>query len=117
MDSLELTKNIVRALDTKKAEDIKVLKVENVTILADYFVIATGTNSTQVKAIADEVEFKINELGRKPSRVEGYHNANWIILDYSDVVTHVFYSDTRDYYQLERLWSDGELIDIETLLK
>lgn len=108
----EVLKTIIKALDSKKAEDIKLIGIRDLTIVADYFVIANGTSSTQTKALADEVEFKLKQQGVEPLRVEGYSGANWVILDYADVVVHVFYKETRDFYNLEKLWRDGEFIDI-----
>lgn len=104
---------IVKALDGKKAEDIRVIKVRDLTILADYFVIADGTSNTQTRALADEVEFQMKEQGGiAPSQVQGNNGSNWIILDYHDVIVHVFSKDQREFYSLERLWSDGEEIDV-----
>ena len=94
-----------------KANDIKILKVRDLTILANYFVIVSGTSTTQVKALADEVEFKLSQNGVEPKQVEGRQSSNWIVLDYIDVVFHVFYTETREFYDLERLWQDGEEID------
>lgn len=107
---------IIRALDSKKAEDIQLIGIKDLTIVADYFVIANGTSNTQTKALADEVEFKMKEQGIEPIRVEGYQGATWIILDYGDIVVHVFYKETRSYYNLERLWSDGEQCPVEKYL-
>lgn len=109
-------KSIVTTLDDKKAEDIQVIGVRDLTIIADYFVIAAGGSSTHTKALADEVEFRLGEKGCKPLRTEGYQGADWIVLDYGDVVVHVFYKETREFYGLERLWSDGERIDIKKYL-
>lgn len=117
MESLELTRLAAQILDKKKADKIDAIKVSDVTILADYFVIASATNSTHVKALADELEFQLKELGRLPERIEGYQSANWIVLDYGDVIVHVFYEETRSYYNLEKLWSDGERLNVEELLK
>ena len=113
----EKLSTIVKALDSNRAEDIRIIENGDLTIVADYFVIANGTNTTQTKALADEVEFKLGQLGKKPTRTEGYTGSNWIILDYSDIVVHIFYKETRDFYSLERLWSDGEKIDISGFLK
>lgn len=107
---------IVRALDSKRAENIRVIEIGDLTIVADYFVIADGTSNTQTKALAEEVEFKLSQLGTEPERTEGYQGATWIALDYGDIVVHVFYKETRDYYNLERLWSDGRDVDIEKYL-
>ncbi len=117
MEAKELMENIVRVLDGKKARDIRVIRVGDLTILGEYFVIATGSSSTQVKMLADEVDYQLGEKGVKPHRIEGYHSENWIILDYTDVIVHVFHEDTRDFYDLERLWADGEKVDISGLVK
>ena len=111
MTDIEILKEGVKALDSKKAYDIKILQVRDLTILANYFVIVSGTSTTQVKALADEVEFKLSQNGVEPKQVEGRQSSNWIVLDYIDVVFHVFYTETREFYDLERLWQDGEEID------
>ena len=108
---------IVKALDSKKAEDIKVIKVGDLTVIADYFVIADGTSSTQTKALADETEYKMQENGVVPNRVQGNNGSNWVIIDYGDIVVHVFSKEQRDFYNLERLWRDGEDIDISDWVK
>lgn len=113
MTSLETAKMAVKVLDSKKALDIKVIKIKDISAIADYFVIATGTSSTHVKALADEVEAQLDEAGISVSHVEGYRSNSWILLDYVDVVVHVFSDEAREYYDLERLWQDGEIIDIE----
>lgn len=84
--------------------------------MQDYFVIANGTSSTQTKALAEEVEFKMSQLGIEPNRTEGYQGATWVVLDYGDIIVHVFYKETRDHYNLERLWSDGKDIDVKQFL-
>ena len=116
METKEKLEKIVRILDEKKAQDIQVIGITNLSIIADYFVIVTGTSTTQVKALADEVEFQLGQAGVEPRGVEGVRTANWIVLDYNDIVVHVFYRDTRAEYQLERLWADGEQADISHLL-
>ncbi len=116
MNAKELMETAVKVLDSKKARDIRVLRVGDLTILGEYFVIATGSSSTQVKMLADEVEYQLSQKGVEPHNVEGYKSENWIILDYSDVIVHVFYEETRDFYGLERLWADGEKVDISHLL-
>lgn len=117
MTADEVIEISVKALDSKRAENIRVIGIRDLTVIADYFVIANGTSTTQTKALADEVEYQLKEKGRTPQRIEGYQGANWIVLDYGDVVVHVFYKETRQFYDLERLWSDGENIDISHLLK
>ncbi|MCH5200321.1 MAG: ribosome silencing factor [Oscillospiraceae bacterium] len=97
----------VKAIDSKRGENIRIIKIDELTVIADYFIIANGSSTTQVKALADEVEFKLSEAGLEPKRTEGYQGANWIVLDYIDVVIHIFHKETRDFYDLERLWQDG----------
>lgn len=111
-----MLRTIIKTLDNKKAESIKAIKITDLTILADYFVIANGTSTTHTKTLADEVEYQLSQNGVEPNRTEGYNGSSWVILDYGDIVVHVFYKETRDYYQLERLWADGEKIDIERFL-
>lgn len=117
MTQEELIRSAVKILNSKKAEDIKVIRIGDLTIIADYFIIADGTSSTQTKALADELEFRLKEMGREPHQVQGNNGSNWIILDYSDVVIHIFYKETRDFYNLERLWRDGEEVDINKYLE
>ncbi len=113
----EVIKTIVKALDSKRGEDIKAVNIRDVTILADYFIIAGASSTTQTKALADAVEYELEKLGIKPVRTEGYSAANWIILDYTDIVVHVFYKETRDLYKLEKLWSDGVFVDVSEYIK
>ncbi len=113
----EILEVIIKALDSKRAEDIKAVGIRDLTIFADYFVIANGTSSTQTKALADVVEYELKKLGLEPVRTEGYSEANWIILDYTDIMVHVFNKETRDFYKLEKLWQDGEFMDISGLVK
>ena len=114
MKGLELSVAIAKILDEKKARDIKVLKIEDLTIVTDYIVIATGNSTTQVKSLADEVEWKINEEYHiRPSRIEGYESKNWILMDYDTVIVHVFHPDARDYYNLDKLWADGVEIAVD----
>lgn len=112
----EMLRTIIKTLDNKKAESIKAIKITDLTILADYFVIANGTSTTHTKTLAEEVEYQLSQNGVEPNRTEGYNGSSWVILDYGDIVVHVFYKETRNYYQLERLWADGEKIDIERFL-
>lgn len=117
MTSLEIAKESVKILDDKKALDLKVIGIKDISVLADYFVLTTGTSSTHVKALADEVEFKLKEIGINPEHIDGYRSNTWIILDYSDVIIHVFTPDAREFYSLDRLWQDGENVDISTIIK
>lgn len=105
----------VKALDSKKAEEITALKVGDLTILANYFVIASATSSTHVKALADEVEYQLQQKGVTPKSIEGMRS-DWVVLDYIDVVVHVFHKEAREFYQLERLWADGEKVDISDII-
>ena len=116
MNSLEKTKQVVKILDDKKAENIKVLKINNITVMTDYFVIASSDNTTHVKALVEEVEFKMKEQGITPLRSEGHQSASWVILDYGDVIVHIFHEEAREYYDLDRLWAAGEEISTADLL-
>lgn len=106
----------VKALSSKKALDIKALKVEDLTILANYFVIASAASTTQVKALADEVEYKLSQAGITPKSIEGEQSRTWIVLDYIDVIVHIFTEETRSFYQLEHLWADGTPVDISGMV-
>ena len=116
IDSKTLAIEIAKVLDKKKAQDVRVLKVESLTVLTDYFVIASGTSPTQVGALADEVEYGIKQTGNEPSPPEGFASKIWVLLDYSNVIVHVFVPNTRTYYDLEHLWADGEPMDISEYL-
>ena len=111
MEAKEIVSGIVTSLDKHKAQDIRVIGVTDVTTIADYFVIAAGTSSTQVKSLTDYVEEEMEEIGVRPLRTEGYHSSTWILLDYGSVVVHVFQEETRRFYDLERLWKDGVPLD------
>ena len=117
MDSMELIKKIVKTLDDKKAEDIRVIKVSDITSLGDYFVIASADNVTKVKSLVDEVEYQTKQMGRYPSKIEKDTSAQGILLDYQDVITHIFYREAREFYDLERLWADGEELSLDDFLK
>ena len=106
MDSLTLAKTAAGILDAKKADQINVIRISDVSSLGDYFVLANGTGSTHVHALADELEFKLKELGIAPDRVEGYRS------DYETVVVHIFTSEARSFYDLDRLWLDGEKLNM-----
>ena len=116
IDSKTLAIEIAKILDKKKAVDVRVLKVESLTVLTDYFVIASGTSTTQVGALADEVEYELSQKGIEPYTTEGFDSKNWVLLDYSSVIVHVFVHNTRTYYDLEHLWADGEPMDISEYL-
>ena len=111
MNSKELTKIAVKALEDKKGEDIKIIDIHEVSVLADYFIIADGTNASQVQAMADNVQEKLFKAGCECRQVEGYHTANWILMDYGDIIVHVFSREDRLFYDLERIWRDGKLVE------
>lgn len=110
-DSQKMTKIAIEALEDKKAMDIRVLDISEVSSLADYFIIASGTNRNQVQALSDNVEESLGKAGYKSGRVEGYNSANWILLDYRDIVVHIFDEENRGFYDLERIWTDGKKVD------
>lgn len=116
MQALNIVKTAVKAIDSKKGEDIEVIGITDLTVLTDYFVIATATSSTQIKAMADEVEYKLDKLGVEPHHIEG-RSTNWVCLDYNSVVIHIFHKQQREFYSLERLWEDGEVLDTAKLLE
>lgn len=113
--SLDIVKKIVKALDDKKANDIKIIKIDELTVVADYFVIATANSNTHIRALADEVEFQLEEAGIKPDHIEG-RATGWVLLEYSGVVVHLFVEESRNYYNLERLWEDAVKIDVNEIL-
>ena len=102
----------VCTLDKHKAEDISVLGVSHITSIADYFVIASGGSANQVRSLSDYVEEELSKQGKHPLRHEGYNTGDWITLDYGDILIHIFRRDTRDFYDLERLWVDATDVDI-----
>lgn len=115
MKAEEKALKTVRILDEKKAEDIKVIETAEHTIVSDYFVIANGTSNTHVKSLADDVEYEMEKLGVAPIHIEG-RATGWILLDYGDVLVHIFTKESRDYYNLERLWTDAKELDLSSVL-
>lgn len=113
--SKKMAKIACEALEDKKAEDIKVIEIGDISTIADYFVIANGTNSSQVQALVDSVEEQLSKNGYEPKRIEGVHSASWILLDYGDVVVHIFSREDRLFYDLERIWRDGKTVSMEEL--
>lgn len=111
MEPKELCKRVVRSLDAHKAASVRVLYVGELTSLADYFVIAEGSSTTQVRALADHVEEELQKREVQPLRTEGYQSSSWILLDYASVIVHIFGKEARNYYDLERLWKDGIAVD------
>lgn len=111
MTELEIAKFAAKILDMKKAEDVAAIEITDLSIIADYFVLATATSTTHVKSLAGEIEEKLKEHGVEPHHIEG-RTSGWILLDYGSVVIHLFTPDQRDYYKLERLWEDGKQLDL-----
>ena len=116
MTSYESAILLAKALDGKKGEEIKVLKTESLTTLAHYFVICTATSTTQIKALADVCEKALKDAGEPPHHVEGHRGGTWILLDFSSVVVHIFNEEAREFYDLERLWSDAAPVDLSGVL-
>jgi len=112
---MDLLKKVISVLQDKKAVDIEVIKVQDITSLTDYMVICTGTSSTQIKALAGAIEEKVEDEFNLHHK-EGYSSANWILLDYVDVVVSIFHPESRSFYNLDKIWSDGERISIEDIL-
>lgn len=117
MTSTEKMQIIAKLLDEKKANNIKVLKVADLTLLADYFIICSANSTTQVKSLSDNLQEMMEEKGEDLVQKEGKQGLNWILLDYSDVIVHIFYQETREFYGLEKLWADAEEIDITEIVK
>ena len=103
-------------ISSKKGLDIQIIEISDISVLADYMVIATGTSSTHVKALADEVEYKLDEAGISVSHIEGYRSNSWILLDYVDVIVNVFSDEAREFYDLDRLWQDGKPVDLTGII-
>lgn len=99
------------ALDEKKGEDIKIIHISEISIMADYFIIASASSTPQVQALINNVEEKMHEQGYHVKRIEGTKNSSWVLMDYGDVVVHIFDREDRLFYDLERIWSDGKMID------
>ena len=116
MTSLETALLAVKALDGKKGIDIQVIEISDISVLADYMVIATGSSSTHVKALADEVEYRLDKAGVSVSHIEGYRSNTWILLDYIDVIVNVFDNEARDFYDLDRMWQDGNPVDLSNIV-
>lgn len=113
--SKEMAKLAYEALDDKKGEDIKVIKVDEISVLADYFIISNGTNASQVQALVDSVDEKLGKAGCQPQRIEGIGNSSWVLMDYGDIIVHIFSQEDRLFYDLERIWRDGIDISKEDL--
>ncbi len=111
-DSIEMVKIAVKALDDKKAEDIRVLDIREVSIIADYFIIAHGNNRNQIQALVDNVQKELHKAGYELKSTEGAQSASWVLLDYTDIILHVFSKEERLFYDLEHIWKDGKQIEV-----
>ncbi len=117
---MDVSRNMARiavdALEDKKAQDVTIIDISNVSVIADYFIIANGTNRNQVQSMADNVEEKLGKAGFTPKQIEGYQTAGWILLDFRDVIVHIFSEEDRAFYDLERIWGDGIKVTKEDLV-
>jgi ribosome-associated protein len=112
-NSKEMTRLAIKALEDKKGNDIRVIDIQDVSVIADYFIIASGNNRNQVQTMSDNVEEVLGRAGFEPRQLEGYGTATWILMDYNDIIVHIFSEEDRNFYDLERIWRDGKTIDIE----
>jgi len=112
----EMAEIAVKALDSKKGKEIRLIRIDKITTLAEYFVICTGTSNTQINALCDAVEKELTEKGEEPLHREGYRGGTWVLLDYGCVVVHIFNDEARKFYSLEHLWADGEEVDLSAIL-
>ena len=115
LTSAQIAAIAAKALSDKKEKDVKVLRTEEQTVLADYFVICNGTSSTHIKALVDEVDKQLSEAGEPPIRREGLRSDIWVLMDFGCVIVHVFTDKARKFYDIERLWSDAEVVDVSSL--
>ena len=115
LNAAQIASIAAKALDDKKAKDVKILRTTEKTVLADYFVICNGTSSTHIKALVDEVDKQLSEAGEPPVRREGLRSDSWVLMDFGCVIVHVFTDEARKFYDLERLWSDAEVIESSSL--
>ncbi len=115
MTSQELAKKAYEYIDEKKGIDIKIIDISKISVLADYFIIAGGSNMKQIQSIADNIEEKLGKQGIEPKSIEGYQSSNWILMDYRDVIIHIFNQEDRLFYDLERIWMDGNTIEAAEL--
>lgn len=113
--SCEMAKMAYRALSEKKAEDIRIIEISEISPLADYFIIATGSNTNQIQAMVDAVDETLTKAGHQVKQIEGNRNSSWILMDYSDIIVHIFSKEDRLFYNLEKIWTDGKRIEVEDL--
>lgn len=113
--SREMAKAACHALSEKKAEDIRIIEISEISPLADYFIIATGTNTNQIQAMVDAVDESLEKAGYHAKQIEGNRNSSWILMDYSDIIVHIFSREDRLFYDLERIWTDGKRIEMDDI--
>ena len=116
MPAKEMAMQIVKTMDAKKGLDIRLLRTADITVLAEYFVICTASSPTHVKTLTEEIDHVMSELGEPPLRREGHRSGSWVLLDFGCVIVHVFNEESRQYYDLDRLWEDGEVVDISDVI-
>ena len=116
LSAKEVAYQVAKALDDKKGLDIKLLKIDEVSSLADYFIICTGTSNTHVKTLCDYAEYTMEQLGEPMLGREGHRGNSWELIDYGSIVVHVFTQEAREFYSLERLWADAEQVDISDIV-
>ncbi len=116
LSAKQVAYEVTKALDSKKGMNIKLLKIDQVSSLADYFLICTGTSSTHVKTLCDYAEYTLEQLGEPLMGREGHRGNSWELLDYGSIVVHVFTEEAREFYSLERLWADAEDVDISDII-
>lgn len=111
----DMAKIAIEALKDKKGEDIRVIDIREISIIADYFIIVTGNNPMQVQALSDNVQEQLAKSSYTTDKIEGFHGASWILMDYNDIIIHIFSREDRLFYDLERIWRDGKIIDADSL--
>jgi len=116
-ESFEIARIAFDALEEKKGENIKVIEISEISTIADYFIVVNGNNPAQLRALQEEVEDKLSKKGYEPKRIEGIRSDSWILLDYGDVIIHIFSKEDREFYDLERIWVDGKQINKEDLMQ
>lgn len=113
--SKEMAQLAIKAMEDKKAEDVRIIDITGVSTIADYFIICSGNNASQIQAICDNVDEMLGRAGFEKKQIEGYESANWVLIDYRDIIVHVFDKQNRIYYDLERIWRDGKMIEADEL--
>lgn len=113
--SREMAKTACDALAEKKAEELRVIDISEISPIADYFIIATGTNTNQLQSMVDAVDEKLTDAGHRTKQIEGNRSSSWILMDYGDIIVHLFSKEDRLFYNLERIWTDGKKIEVDEL--